>query len=318
MPSNSPRQRRASDRSADASLLRLWLWTTVGVVAGVTIIALLLWHWPEDMGERDGAPSWTPDGRHIVFSSQRNGRADLFVMNADGSERRQLTDTTAEENAPAVSFDGRSIAFETDRDGNIEIYVSDIEGRAPRRLTHDPGADRAPAWSPDGRRIVFISDRASRPNFDIYVMNADGSNLQRLTKSGANWAPEFSPTTPHLAMQVDNDIRVLDLSSGTIRLLTFAPQDGLNPTWSPDGKQLAFVTTRNRRLEIFTMNDVGGDQQLLVSMPRGAVIDPRWSPDGTRIAFVYLPSATPAEQVSEGQALYVVELASGRLTRLSP
>jgi TolB protein len=93
----------------------------------------------------------------------------------------------------------------------------------------------------------------------------------------------------------------------------------MNPTWSPDGQQLAFVTTRNRQAELFTANSNGTDPKAVVSLPSGAAIDPRWSPDGSKIAFVLVPQGPESEKDSrrDVQAIYTVDLASGTLTRLS-
>jgi Tol biopolymer transport system component len=96
----------------------------------------------------------------------------------------------------------------------------------------------------------------------------------------------------------------------------------MNPTWSPDGSRLAFVTLRNRRAEIFSMDAGGSDQRVMVSMPAGNAIDPRWSPVGDRLAFVFVPGAGPdsaaAGPVTTAQAIYTVDVASGRLTKISP
>ena len=148
--------------------------------------------------ESDRSPAWSPDGRRIAFTSDRDGNDDIYVMNADGSNVTRLTNhpaegrevyvmyadgsirlTTAVGLSPAWSPDGRRIAFHSNRDAKWEIYVMDADGSNVTRLTNHPAEGRFPAWSPDERRIAFQFFRDG--NFEIYVMNADGSNMTRLT-----------------------------------------------------------------------------------------------------------------------------------------
>jgi Tol biopolymer transport system component len=270
---------------------------------------------------REGAPSWTPDGRQIAFyAEQADGKADLFVMNADGSGRRAiLRSPAASEGAPAFSPDGRRIAYDTDRDGNFEIYVMNADGTEPRRLTNHSGRDLAPAWSPDGRSIVFMSDRDARPEFDVYRMQADGSNVERLTEGATHWFPQYSPDGTKIAMHVWRDVHVMDVESRALTRLTTDPMNGMYPTWSPDGTKIAFMSWRAGPTEIYTMNADGTDQRLLVRMRTGSALDPRWSPEGDRIVFVHVPESSVHEDQAtvRSREIYVVEVSSGRVTRLS-
>ena len=153
------------------------------------------------------APAWSPDGRTIVFVSWRDGNGEVYAMNADGSEPRNLTQNPAKDVRPAWSPDGRRIAFVSRRDGNSEVYVMNADGSGKRNLTRDRASDDDPTWSPDGRRIAFLRGRpqsrrgrlhvAPAPAnclglrrcvfrfflYDLYVMNADGSGLRRLTRN---------------------------------------------------------------------------------------------------------------------------------------
>jgi Tol biopolymer transport system component len=295
-------------------------WAVAATIVGGAIVALgASYYWLRDREPaRDGAPSWFPDSRTIAFSMEvGRGKGDIGIMQADGSRRENLTNSAdANDGSPAVSPDGRHIAFESERDGNVDIYLMDRTGNSPVRLTTDPAEDRSPAWSPDGSHLVFTSNRNNRASADLYVMKADGTGLDRLTSEFSNWAPQYSPDGRLILFQQNRDVHVLDLKTMAVRRLTFDPQNGMNPTWSPDARQIAFVTTRNGRAEIFVMNADGADSHVLVSMPSGNAIDPRWSPDGSRVAFVLVPGDDA--QAGQGvQAIYTVEVGSGILTRLS-
>ncbi len=116
-----------------------------------------------------GSPAWSPDGRTIAFVASRPEEAfGVYVVNADGSGRRNLSRSTAYDAEPAWSPDGRSIAFRSTRDGNAEIYVVNGDGSDLERLTRDPARDGSPAWSPDGWKIAFLS------RGEVHVMNVDG------------------------------------------------------------------------------------------------------------------------------------------------
>ena len=123
----------------------------------------------------------------IAFWSDRDGDQEIFVMDADGSKVRQLTDNDDRDSRPAWSPDGERIAFRSDRDGDDEIFVMDADGSKVRQLTDNDDWDLGPAWSPDGERIAFRSDRYGED--EIFVMNADGSGVYSTSQQGTT--PSF-------------------------------------------------------------------------------------------------------------------------------
>ncbi|MBI4338428.1 MAG: PD40 domain-containing protein [Chloroflexi bacterium] len=129
--------------------------------------------------QADSTPLWSPKQDKIAFLSQRDGNAEVYIMDSDGSHQKRITDTSAPEYGLAWSPDGRKLAFVSERDGNPEVYVVRTTGTQLVRLTLNAFPDLEPAWSPDGRRIVFTSYRDGTA--DLFLMDATGERQQALT-----------------------------------------------------------------------------------------------------------------------------------------
>ena len=190
--------------------------------------------------DRDAA--WSADGRRIAFMSERDGNAEIYVMNADGSGQTRLTNDPGVDADPTFSPDGQ-IAFNSTRDGgNPEIYVMNGDGTGQTRLTFDPASDRQADWSPNGDWIAFESNRSG--NFDLYAMNRAGGGLTQLTfdsddDAEASWHPDNTriayTSGPEGAASV---FTIVPGTPGRTRLTT-GVGDWHFPAWSPDAKQIA-------------------------------------------------------------------------------
>ena len=237
-------------------------------------------------------------------------KANIYVMDADGSNQTRVTRGPSGDWSPAWSPDGHRIAFHSDRDGNREIYVMDGNGSNQTRLTRDAANDMGPTWSPDGRRIAFHSDRDE--NSDIYVMDADGSNQTRLTR-GTSWdeSPAWSPDGRRIAFESwgyeRSGIYVMDADGSNQTRLTRG-WDAWSPTWSPDGRRIAFSCWRDGNDDIWVM-DADGFNYSRLTRNEAADWSPAWSPDGSRIAF---------ESSRDGDLeIYVMDVDGSNQTRLT-
>jgi Tol biopolymer transport system component len=178
-------------------------------------------------GSNDWRPSYSQDGKFIVFVSERNDLrkvpfyelfSDIFIMEHDGRFQLRLTETNGHcggpSIAPGASAESGIIYFDSNKSGNYEIYRMDFKGQDQRQITFSPGSNQvSPAVSPNGDKIVFFSDRDG--NYELYMMNSDGSAQQRLTAH---------------------------------------PADDLNPTFSPDGSKVLFHSNRSGNFDLYLLD----------------------------------------------------------------
>jgi TolB protein len=214
-------------------------------------------------------PVWSPDARSIAYTSYRKGFPDVLVSfiyqgeleyPAKGTERNQNF-------LPSWSPDGKRLAMVSNRDGNSEIYVMNADGSNPRRLTNHPAIDVTPTWSPTGNQIAFTSDRSGSPQ--IYIVDADGAGLRRVTTESYCDRPTWSPSPQHNEIAYASrtgpgyDIKVYDVSTGTIRQITGGEGSNESPAFAPNGRHLIFTSTRNGKAQIFSIARDGRDVRQL-------------------------------------------------------
>jgi Tol biopolymer transport system component len=223
----------------------------------------------------------------IVFGTLRDGNAEIYAMDANGSNQTNLTNQAAADYDPAWSFDGTKVSFTSDRDGNNEIYRMDANGSNPVRLTNNSADEGFPAWSPNGAKIVFHSNRDG--NSEIYAMDANGANPTRLTNNSvfdlyATWSPDGTKIAFTSNRDGNYEIYAMDANGANPVRLTNNSAFDLYPNWSPDGTRIVFTSTRDGNYEVYAMDANGANLVRLTNNP-AQDDEPSWSPDGTKILF---------------------------------
>jgi TolB protein len=225
-------------------------------------------------------PAWSPDGRSITYTSYTRVVPQILVSNVYLGTKDTLTDEKSQSFMPVYSPDGSRICFMSDRDGGqMDLYVMNRDGSNVRRLTTHPAADSTPTWSPTGTQIAFTSDRSGSPQ--IWVMDADGLNARRLTFSEswadrATWSPAPYNEIAYAGRSGPGfDIKIYDVATGQTHVITDGAGSNESPAFSPNGRHIAFTSTRAGKVQIFTIARDGKDLRRITSV--GNNWTPHWS-----------------------------------------
>lgn len=247
-------------------------------------------------GEQATDPAWSPDGQTLAFVSRRSGNADIFLINADGSEQRQLTADPADDHAPAWSPDGRTLVFASARAGASQLYTIGADGAGETRLPGaGPGADQ-PAWSPDGQGILYVSGEDESGNLSVRLVAAGGAqdSVVRRTENPLQYhgqhylAPAWSPDGGRFLAVYQfrgglwSHLNIWSFPAASEAVATLysggSPVDGA--AWSPDGARIVY--SLGGMLTIAPAVEGGADAAASTGV---AGLNPSWSPDGAQIAF---------------------------------
>ena len=254
------------------------------------------------------ASRWTK----IAFTSNRDGNAEIYVMDGDGRNERRVTVNPNGDGYPSWSPDGKKIAFASNRNkDHIQIWVIDADGKNPIRLT-DGLRDENPDWSPDGKTIVYDAhlhpDEHDIAPAGITVMDADGNNKRLLTREGAH--PSWSPDGKRIAFfsgrnRKFNQLYVMDADGQNQTQLTHDPVHNKRfPCWSPDGMSIAYVDNH-----VIWVMDSDGENQRQLTRKLVRVGQPTWSPQSDAIAF-------DSEGRGDGRGIYLLDVTNGAVNAL--
>ena len=229
------------------------------------------------------APRWSPNGRSIAYTSWKRGNANIFISNIYDATMEELTRGNEDSWLAAWSPDGRQLCFASPREGkgHTNLYVVNRDGTGLRKLTNHQSINTSPTWSPSGTQIAFISDRTGSQK--IYTISADGLGRESLITPSETFAdrPSWSPAPYNeiafsaRTSPVGNDIKVIDMATREVRQLTFGEGDNESPSYAPNGRHIAFWSTRSGKKQIFTISRTGRDLKQITR--NGNNEQPDWS-----------------------------------------
>jgi dipeptidyl aminopeptidase/acylaminoacyl peptidase len=281
-----------------------------------------------------GAPALSPDGRRVAFQVRRYDLerdvswCEVWLMGADGSDARQMTRGEHQDTAPQFTPDGGSLLFSSNRAGATQLYVIPIDGGEPRQLTKFPPGVADPVQSPDGKYIAVSADVYPEAGIDA-AKNAEPSGKlsvhvadELLYRHWTSWRD--GRATHVLLVDAKSGEVVKDMTPGRFDAPTFSLGGERGYAFSPDGKELCFVSNHDAKQAESTNADLWlvpvegtlgeGSARNLTDANDGWDGAPLWSPDGKHIAFV--SQATPGYE-SDLRRLAVLERASGKVRYLT-
>ena len=237
----------------------------------------------------------------LAFESDRDGNAEVYLIDVDGRNLKNITNNEAYDGTPAFAPDGAFIAFTSDRLANPEVYIMRVDGSVPIKITSGDGYSVVPAFSPDGKFILFSSNRTFRVSVEdgevevpdqtkLWSIDLESSVLARHTTDlGLDMYASFSPDGEEAVfMSVrDGNPEIYHLAADGREInLTNNPTLDMVPDWSPDGSKIVFMSDReDGNKEIYILDLEGDGEPINLTNHPANDSDPNWSPDGSWIAF---------------------------------
>jgi TolB protein len=239
-------------------------------------------------------------GTKIYFVSNRTGAKEIWQMDPDGSNQKQITRYKSISIMPAVSPDATKIAFTSYAKGNPAIFIFSVEPLRQLPFYNQVASMNAtPDFTPDGKQLVFSSTASGWAQ--IYTVNLDGSSLRRISSTRAiEVEPKVNPKTGAEMAFVSGrsgpqQIYRMNMDGANVERLTPGEGEASNPSWHPDGQKLAYAWTRGfatGNFNIFVM-DVATRNYIQLTHSQGRNENPSWAPDGVHLVFMSTRSGTP-------------------------
>jgi len=284
------------------------------------------------------SPKWTTDGTGVVFRTSEGNDAiqmiSLWIMDEDGTDKRRLTYKNSQDNDFSLSPDGDRVVYaskgaQPDDSDWMGIYIVEIQDGKTVTLTSQDGYLVNPVWSPDGKWIAYLASDHDSDVYDLYLINESGDDSRKINgdfilyrqRTSISWAPDSKSLATVCVIDGNIDICIFPIDGTAPVRLTSSASDDRHPSWSPDGRSIAFVSRQNingapyEDFYILNIDDLYinklTDFPPFTASARYFTPPPRWSPDGNYIAII------SQQGISNRQAILLVNLNSNEIIQLT-